>query len=258
MSKGQLCVIGALALVAIAGGALYWEKREVLADAEALDAIASSPLPAAVRGGEATQVSDSAPRQAPRTAMAVKRIRVGDPLYPSADDAGIAWLEKNGYPSAFEFSATSGRRPMLADINLKDGISATELLDLELLAAQDEEARQQAVAQLNQAVAMGSMYALEVLGRVYASQRNYVWSEAYFKASQIRGNWAAELRMKPRLTSGEGVLAAIMAQQIIDSANIARQRNGLGPLAHDSRPGAEQALIAIRAQIAQERQQQGR
>lgn len=208
----------------------------------------------------AGSTNPSAPRAARSTSSAPvpdPKIEVGDALYPNTDEAGVAWLEKNGYPTALEFAATSGRQPSLLDVDLNDGITATELLDLELVAALDEQARNDAIAQLNQAAAMGSMYALEVLGRVYASSRNYVWSEAYYKASQLRGNWAVELRMKPRQTSAEDMLSSIMAQQIIDNANKARQRHGLGPLVHDSRPGAEQALMSIRAQIQHEKQQQG-
>jgi hypothetical protein len=246
-----------LLVVLIAAGATYlWHRPSP--EAKALDDIAETIVPTTLENAGATspQAARAPYRNDDNKQHPALELAVGDPLYPMADEAAIEWLRRNGYPSMLEFQATNGRRPSLRDVNLQDGISAEELLDLELIAAIDEGERKEAIAQLNKAAAMGSMYALEVLGRVHASRKNYVWSEAYFRASQIRGNWAIEMRMKPRLTAGEQIFASIMAQQIIDSANIARQRQGLGPLAHDSRPGAEDALVALRTQIAIERQQQ--
>jgi hypothetical protein len=173
-------------------------------------------------------------------------IRPGDPLYPGESDEGIAWLIRNDFPSSLELEMASGRIPLPADVDPADGFTPRELLDLEQLAGQ-ETTRDQALNGLNEAAAMGSMYALEVLGRVYATapRQNLVWSEAHYRAAQIRGNWAVEFRFKPRLSEENNIIASIMAQQIIDQSNALRARKGMAPLAHDSRPGANAALRTI-------------
>lgn len=184
--------------------------------------------------------------------------QVGDPLYPSESKEGFAWLQRHEYPTNDEMRGTHNRVAQLSSINLNDGISSTELLDLEALAIADKEGSNEATELLNKAVAMGSMYALEVLGRVYEAQGNLVWARAYFQAAQIRGNWSVALRMKPSLSQVEVMIAEVMAQQIIDKANEARARNGLPPLTYDPRPGAERALIAISEQIRMDQELQMR
>lgn len=175
--------------------------------------------------------------------------QAGDPLYPGESKEGLAWLQRNQFPTSEDWRSTDGRQAQLVEIDLNDGISALELIQLEQLAIADKDGTNEATELLNQAVSMGSMYALEVLGRVYEAQGNRVWSRAYYQAAQIRGNWAVALRPKPPASDVEIMISEVMAQQIIDKANSARARNGLPPLTYEPRPGAEVMLMAISEQV---------
>lgn len=179
-------------------------------------------------------------------------IRLGDQLYPSETEDGIAWLNRNGYPTSQEQERQLGRSPVASQINIRDGATAEELLDLELLASSaDEDARNEALSKLNQSAAFGSMFALELLARTHTAgpNRNFVWSEAYYRASEIRGNWGVAFRFRPRLTQTELLAAELTAQLILQNANTLRRQNGLGPLQFDPRPGLDQAIGAIRAEM---------
>ena len=121
-----------------------------------------------------------------------------DPLNTASTPEELAWLARHGFPSAAEREAALAQPADLSRINLRDGASSRELLALGELARRDPASRDQAVASLNEAAALGSMYALEVLGNLHADPRigNPLMSEAYFRAAEFRGNWAAAIRQR--------------------------------------------------------------
>lgn len=251
INRKTLALGGLLVIVALVAG-LYIRYMDALESPRGPQAVAEAAN--SDTAGNATRARDSnAPKPiSPRVVDKATGIQAGDPRYKNETDAGLAWLRRNGYPSSLEVEMTSGIVPSLDSIDPKDGLSAVELLNLEQLASsKNDDVRNSAVQTLNEAAAMGSMYALEALGQVYASgpYANKIWSEAYYRAAQIRGNWAVEFRFKPAMNDAENVLAAIMAQQVIDNANRLRQSRGLRPLEHDSRPGAQEALAALRAHL---------
>ena len=211
----------------------------------------SGTTPIVQEGGRVGTLEDSR-EFVTRRASDRTPIQTGDDLYPSETTAGIDWLNRNGFPSSFELSQQSNRFSDVDEINIRDGATAPELLDLERLSnSQNEEVRKEALKKLNESAAFGSMFALEVLARAHtvAPNKNFVWSEAYYRASEIRGNWAVALRLRPRLTETEQLAADLTAQLILQNANKLRAQHGLPPLVYDARPGLEQTINALRAEI---------
>ena len=182
-----------------------------------------------------------------------EELELNDPLNTATTPAELDWLKRNGFPSEAEKRNIRANLPEVSRINIRDGATSTELIALSEIALADESSRAAAIANLNEAAALGSMYALEVLGNLYNDVRirNPVMSEAYFRASQYRGNWATAIRRHPEMPPERDVLASLMAQQFIENANLLRAQRGLGPLQHDFRPGLSQAIHTIRGSIVQ-------
>lgn len=182
-----------------------------------------------------------------------QQLELNDPLNTARTPAELDWLRRNGFPSEAEMKAVPSLLPAVSRINVRDGATSTELIALAEIARADETSRDAAIANLNEAAALGSMYALEVLGNLYNDPRlrNPVMSEAYFRASQYRGNWATAIRRRPAMPPERDVLASLMAQQFIENANLLRKQRGMGPLQHDFRPGLGQAIHTIRDGIVQ-------
>jgi hypothetical protein len=182
-----------------------------------------------------------------------QQLELNDPLNTARTPAELDWLRRNGFPSEAEKKAVPVNLPAVSRINIRDGATSSELIALSEIALADESSREAAIASLNEAAALGSMYALEVLGNLYNDPRirNPVMSEAYLRASQYRGNWATAIRRHPAMPPERDVLASLMAQQFIENANILRAQRGMGPLQHDFRPGLGQAIHTIRNGIVQ-------
>ncbi len=257
-SRGPQAIRAGLLVLFIAGAAAYlWRYREEEptppTPATPTQAVPPAPTPGPPPGGPA---SDAPTPQAPEpSALAPSpdlSLGMNDPLNTAGTPEELTWLRRHGFPSATEREAAMAQSVDLSRINLRDGASARELLALGELARRDPASREQAVVQLNEAAALGSMYALEVLGNLHADPRvgNPLMSEAYFRAAEFRGNWAAGIRQRAPLDPGRDILASLMAQQFIENANRLRQQRGLPPLQHDTRPGLAEAMQRIRAGLA--------
>ena len=133
----------------------------------------------------------------------------------------------------------------VTDLDPSDGISPWEMVRAEQLSAQGPEHSKEAVEFLNRAAGEGSLYALEALGRVMSLPpfENKLQAEAYYKAAELRGNWAAAMRMTPyQLSDQEAALASMQAQQVVSNFDQIRAAVGLPPLKRDVRPGLKETL----------------
>ncbi len=255
-SRGFQALKATLLVLFIAAAAAYlWRHR----DAEPPPAMPAPPAqpvsiaPTPPPGPPPGEPAGSAPVPRERVPPPLstppgQALGLGDPLNAAGTPEELAWLVRNGFPSAAEREAAMAQAVDPSRINLRDGASSQELLALGELARRDPTSRDQAVTQLNEAAALGSMYALEVLGNLHADPRNGnpLMSEAYFRAAEFRGNWAVAIRQRAPLDPGRDILASLMAQQFIENANRLRAQRGLPPLQHDMRPGLAVALQRMR------------
>ena len=175
------------------------------------------------------------------------RMRIGDPLQQPKTEAEVAWLVRHAYPTQDEMNAAWAGLPSATEFDARDGITPREILRAELYAMQRPADARRAEAFLGQAAADGSIHALEALGRVYSvgARKDLVKSEAYYRASMLRGNWPAAMRLAPTLPRPDDIVAELMAHQVISNLNRMRAARGLPPLGYDPRPGLDEFSRAI-------------
>lgn len=221
-------VVATLAAV-VAFGAYMLSSREEEAP----------PLPVLVPladGGQSAPPS-SADAQRPRSPM-----RIGDPLQQPKTEADVEWLVRNAFPTQDEMNEAGAGIASATEFDYSDGVTPREILRAELYAMQRPADAKRAEEFLGRAAADGSIYALESLGRVFSvgPLRNPVRSEAYYRASMLRGNWPAAMRLAPKLPRQDDIIAELMAHQVINNLNRMRASRGQPPLAYDARPGLDE------------------
>ena len=213
----------------------------------------ASPAAEVPRGrapADEVEVGDTA--AGPRAAVPPRsRMRIGDPLHQPKTEAEVAWLVRHAYPTQDEMNEAWAGLPAATEFDARDGITPREILRAELYALQRPADAKRAEDFLAQAAADGSIHALEALGRVYSAgaRRDPVKSEAYYRASMLRGNWPVAMRLAPPLKRQDDLIAELMAHQVISNLNRMRAARGLPPLGYDPRPGLDAFSRAMGAAI---------
>jgi hypothetical protein len=170
---------------------------------------------------------------------------VGDPLFEPKSEEEARWLTRYGYPTAEDLAALSHARPTASALDASDGFSPAEILAASELAVVAPDQTDLAKDFLNEAAINGSIFALQQMGGLlnHPLLQDPVLSEAYFRASVLRGDWSAHFRASMNNLSRENDLRAnLLAHQIIADINQERLRRGLSPLYPDPRPGLEGLL----------------
>lgn len=173
-------------------------------------------------------------------------LSMGDPFLEPRSEAEVAWLRRNAYPNAAA-REDAARFASEFDFDTRDGIEGIEILAAEQFARQHPDNRRRAIAFLDEAAISGSTYALETLARLSESPVDPVTSEAYYRASALRGNWNAHMRVRPDLTPDQDMLANLLAHQVVDNLQAQRRQRGLPDLRVDHRPGLAELLREIKA-----------
>ena len=159
--------------------------------------------------------------------------KIGDPLSGAKTQADVAWLQRNGYPSAEMAQQVMTQRGAGAQLDQSRLIDPLAILSAEQLALFDPARRQEALDFLARSAQAGSIYALETLSRIYQGSDLFdpIRATAYMKAAEIRGNWAAGLALgKTELSAQQRMYATLMAHQIIQNLQRARDLPGFfGP-----------------------------
>lgn len=228
-------VVGAFAVVGVAA-LVAWQFASPAADAPRGHAPAGD-----VEIGGTVAGSSAAPPRSP--------MRIGDPLQQPKTDAEVAWLVRHAYPTQDEMNEAWAGFPAATEFDARDGVTPREILRAELYALTRPADAKRAEAFLGEAAADGSISALEALGRVYSAgaRRDPVKSEAYYRASMLRGNWPVAMRLAPRLERQDDLIAELMAHQVIRNLNRMRAARGLPPLGYDPRPGLDEFSRAMGA-----------
>lgn len=172
-------------------------------------------------------------------------VTMGDPFLEPRSEAEVEWLRRNKYPNAAA-REDAARFASELDFDHRDGVEAVEIIAAEQFAHQHPDNRSRAVQFLNEAAISGSTYALETLARLSESPADPVTSEAYYRASALRGDWNARLRVKPDLTREQEMLADLLAHQVIDNLQRQRRQRGLPELNTDLRPGLDWFLQQVK------------
>ena len=203
----------------------------------------STPAPAVSPTEGAGEVLKSSSKQ-PQSASAMK---IGDPLSEPKNVQEVAWLTRNGYPTQGEVQAAMDTAATSAQLDIGGGVTPTRIIQAETLAISDPNRRNEAIGYLSDAAKRGSIYALEGLARVtgHPALNNPVRSEAYWRAAQMRGDWAAGMTPRLPLSNEDSALASLMAQQILNQINGDRRTHGLPSLGQDPRPGLNELLRQI-------------
>lgn len=172
-------------------------------------------------------------------------IQVGDPMYTTQADAD--WLNRNFFPSTEDMRGV-GEFSSLSEMTFSGSPTPQKLASAETAAMTRPDLVESAQRYLNHAAVSGSLFALEALARIHGhpSNPNYIASEAYYRAAEMRGNWTLAARDPRALPTEQQVVARLMAHQIISNIESERNRRGLPPLRPDYRPGLSQAMSAIR------------
>ena len=231
-------VVGAFAVAGIAA-LVVWQFASPAADAPREHAPAGDvEIGGAVAGRSAAAT--------PRSPM-----RIGDPLQQPKTEAEVAWLVRHAYPTQDEMNEAGSGFPAATEFDARDGITPREIVRAELYALMRPADAKRAEAFLGEAAADGSIHALEALGRVYSAgpRRDPVKSEAYYRASMLRGNWPVAMRLAPPLPRQDDLVAELMAHQVISNLNRMRAARGLPPLGYDPRPGLDEFSRAMGAAI---------
>ncbi|WP_406233477.1 hypothetical protein ACI703_19170 [Isoptericola jiangsuensis] len=176
--------------------------------------------------------------------------RPGDPLSGAKTEADVAWLQRNGYPSAEAVQDALLRRGTRGPFNQKELQDPAAILDAEQLALLDPSRRSEALDFLAASAQSGSIYALETLARIYDEGANGisdpVRGSAYRKAAEIRGSWPAGLvNGRSQLTPQQDMYATLMAHQVISNIDRNRLASGLPALGVDTRPGLDELITEI-------------
>ena len=195
----------------------------------------------------------STPGTADRRAAFVLRppvdrgIKLGDPLFSPNSAEDVEWLRRNGYPSDEELRAGLNATPSALDLDIEDGISPAEVVMAASLGVMGPEQRNEATSFLNEAAVRGSVYALQATGEMltHPAVANPVQSEAYLRASVLRGDWTGNIRTRAPLSHEQDLLASLMAQQVIDNIHKQRLSRGWPPLQADPRPGLNEVMDRI-------------
>lgn len=227
-------VLGAFAVAAVAAMVAWWFASPT----------ANAPRERAP--ADNVEIGDTV--AGPRAAVPPRsRMQIGDPLQQPKTDAEVAWLVRHAYPTADEVNEGGRGVPAPTEFDARDGITPREILRAELYALMRPADAERADAFLGEAAADGSIYALEALGRVYSTgaRRDPVKSEAYYRASMLRGNWPIAMRLAPKLPRPDDLIADLMAHQIIGNLNRMRAARGLPPLGYDPRPGLDEFSRSI-------------
>ena len=172
-------------------------------------------------------------------------VSMGDPFLEPRSEAEVAWLRRNAYPNA---AALEDAARFASDFHLdkRDGIEGIEILAAEQFARQHPDNRPRAIEFLNEAAISGSIYALETLARLSVSPADPVMAEAYYRASALRGNWNANMRIRPDMTPDQDILANLLAHQVLENLQAQRRQRGLPDLRVDTRPGLAELLRKIK------------
>src|SRR5690606_14735395 len=128
-----------------------------------------------------------------------------------------------------------------------DGVSPTEVVHASIMSVMDDDSRKRALEFLNAAAVSGSIYALETMGSIYSPGMldKPIKSEAYYEAAEMLGHWNLAYRVTPPLPTDDRVLAAPLAQQILNNIERDRRNRGLPPLQRTVRPGLNERLLEI-------------
>lgn len=244
-TRGVLAVV----LVALASTAIWLLSRGTEAPNQAASPLLAASVDEPLKS-ERVRLAGSGGIGAPATqrpAVAEDRylVAMGDPFLEPRSEAEIEWLRRNKYPNAAA-REDAARFASELDFDHRDGVEAVEIIAAEQFAHQHPDNRSRAVQFLNEAAISGSTYALETLARLSESPADPVTSEAYYRASALRGDWNAHLRVKPDLTREQEMLADLLAHQVIDNLQRQRRQRGLPELNTDLRPGLDWFLQQVK------------
>ena len=241
MTTPKRRIVAALALTAVAAGAVYWFMQRP--DPALHHPDHDAPIDIATTDATPREgAPESAPTSPPRQRHGV--VRMGDPVHSPKTEAEVAWLNRHLFPSADEAQRGAASATMRDPLPRGGPYTPADLIRASALGALDPTRRDEAVAYLSGAAVDGSIYALEELGRFHSigPKRDPVTSEAYFRASMLRGNWPVTMRMRPRLANVQDQMADMLAAQIIVNLNRERRRRNLPPLGYDPRPGLDDTV----------------
>jgi hypothetical protein len=171
---------------------------------------------------------------------------VDDPLYHPKSQAEADWLNRNGYPSKRALDAAMAMPPTRDCLKPDYQVASVRIICAGQLALYSPAEQKNAIAFLEQEAGNGSIFALEELGQInsHPTSNKPIAAEAYRRAAIMRGNWTLEITGSwIAISDQDGVLASLMAQQILNDLNDYRSNRGLRPLSTDSKPGLKNALL---------------
>lgn len=206
------------------------------------------PASGSTQGNDASPVDASIQRRP--SAASSSSPQVGDALSAVRTEAELAWLVRNGYPSAEGLRDARLRQGARGPFNQKELLDPAAILDAEQLARIDPSRRSEALDFLATSAQSGSIYALETIARIYDEGVNGtsdpIRAAAYRGAAEIRGSWPAGLvNGRSQLTPQQDMYATLMAHQIIANIERSRQANDLPSLGIDTRPGLDELITEI-------------
>jgi len=240
----------AICLVVAIGVVAWFELRETTDSTQQSVTTEAAVSDSQGELGLPTMASDSVSRApgvaSPRAASDVRYpVAMGDPFLEPKSEAEAAWLRRNAYPNAAA-REDAAKFASEFDFDKRDGIEGIEILAAEQFARQHPDNRRRALEFLNEAAISGSTYALETLARLSESPADPVTAEAYYRASALRGNWNAHMRVRPELSADQDMLAHLLAHQVLDNLQAQRRQRGLPELRVDQRPGLGEFLRQIK------------
>lgn len=240
-------IAAAITLVAMAGAALWFAAERHGGFEAAADQDPTEHVEAVI----AQDTGMSAGTPWPPAHQREHPVRRDDPIYGTEDAAELAWLNRHLYPSEAERRDAAAAGPSAREDLLKRGpYTPTQLVRASAYMLAYPHDERTGARLLERAAIEGSIYALEELGLAYSTGplRNWVLSEAYYRAAMLRGHWGLAFRLAPRMTDQQDLFANLRAHQIISNMNRVRRREGRPPLAYDERPGLDRVLGALAAE----------
>lgn len=231
-----------VAIAGLAAVAPLWlaiDMRSDDATAEARRANVQATAAAHAPGQDLT----AAPRASQLVQPRAPRFRVGDTFYGIQTQAEADWRQRNLYPTPEELNAAATRWTAR---DIEGPLTPALLARAERVALLDPALRASAVARLQEAAALGSIYALEALVNIHQFQRrDPATAEAYARVAAMRGDW------RPRITTYtlddvDRMRAELLAQKLMRDLERERRRRGLPPFTRDPPPGLDEVLEASR------------
>lgn len=174
-------------------------------------------------------------------------VQLGDEMYDPASPEEVAWRNQNHYPSSSAFESASESFMEAINLDERSPITTVDIVRAQLYATAFPEDPGYSIRYLERAAANGSIYALEALASIYGSSHrsgDFLLSQSYLRAAEIRGNWAWAT-MRPELSSEQNLFVELSAQNILDEIDAYRRSLGQWPLERDPSPGLAEFLEAL-------------